>query len=184
VENHNSKIKNIVYIGRLESKKNIVNLVKAFNFLCSMFHVSCFMTLIGSPGYGYKTIKKEIDASPFRANINELGWLGREETAIHLADASILAFPSFYEGFGMPILESFASGTQVACSDIPALREVGGDIPLYFDPHNPKDIAEKLNELLTNEILRKQKVAQGLSYAKSWSWEASAKKTLDILMNL
>ena len=183
-KNYNSKLKTIIYIGRLESKKNIVNLIKTFNISksCKLQVASYKLILIGSPGYGYEAIKKEIDASPYKNDIIQTGWQDREEVAKHLHNATLFVFPSLYEGFGMPLLEAFATGTPVSCSDIPPLREVGADVPLYFNPRDPVDMAEKIQRLLTNPELQKQKSAEGLARAREFSWKRAAEKTLDILI--
>ena len=145
-----------------------------------MFHVSCFMTLIGPRGYGYEQIKKEIEASPYKNDIQELGWLDLETMTEYLKNAGVFVFPSLYEGFGMPLLESFAAGAPVVASDIPALREVGADVPLYANPDDPKSIANAAYTLLTDDALHTRKIAEGFRHAEKYSWREAAKRTLDI----
>ena len=177
-QNHNVKLKtNIVYIGRLEAKKNIVNLIKSFNILKKNYS----LILIGPQGYGYRQIKKEILASPYKNYIQELGWLPHEEVAKHLANARLFVFPSLYEGFGLPLLESFAAGTPAVCSDIPALKEVGGDCALYFNPRDPEDMAEKMRAMIQNSALRSESIERGKTHAKLFSWQRTAEKTFVIL---
>ena len=74
-----------------------------------------------------------------------------------------------------------ACGTAVACSDIPSLKEVGADVPLYFNANDPQDIAQKIILLLTDEALRRQKINQGLKRASEYTWQATAQKTWQVL---
>jgi glycosyltransferase involved in cell wall biosynthesis len=183
-----SKIKNdLLYIGRLENKKNIINLIKAFNIIKNNTSISHYpisniqLLLIGNPGFGYQAIKGEINASTYKTDIKELGWLDRKDIARHLCRATVFVLPSLYEGFGLPPLQAMACGAPVACSDIPPLREVGADVPVYFNPFDPNDIAKKIIKLIKNDDLRQEKIKAGMGRAKQFTWTKAARKTLEII---
>ncbi len=177
------KEKTILYIGRLEHKKNIINLIKAYNILKnSDFEFRILdLILIGLPGFGYTDIKREIDTSPYKNDIHELGWVNRDGLVDQLNQADLFVLPSLYEGFGLPLLEAMACGTLVACSDIPPLRAVGGDVPAYFNPADPQDMADKIKQLLTDDALQSKKTQQGLERVKLFTWEKAAQKTWEII---
>ena len=95
-------------------------------------------------------------------------------------DAMCFVFPSLYEGFGIPILEGFASGCPVLLSDSSCFPEIGGDAALYFDGNSREDIASKIIQVLEDEALRKDLIAKGYVQMKKFSWDTAAQKTLDI----
>ena len=87
---------------------------------------------------------------------------------------------SFYEGFGIPILEAMECGTPVITSNISSMPEVAGDAALLVNPHNIKEIAEKMNNIANSEILRKQLIENGFKRVKEFSWERTARETLKV----
>lgn len=100
------------------------------------------------------------------------------------SSAEMLVYPSFYEGFGLPLLEAFACGVPVITSRIGALLEIGRDAALFVDPFNTASIAEAIKALLSDHQLRIELVKKGLEWVKKFSWEESFKKTLDIYQTL
>jgi alpha-1,3-rhamnosyl/mannosyltransferase len=86
--------------------------------------------------------------------------------------------PSFEEGFGLPVLEAMAHGLPVVASSAASLREVGGDAGLYVDPHDPRDMAEKVRRAAEDRGLREQMITRGLSRASEFSWQRTAEMTL------
>jgi glycosyltransferase involved in cell wall biosynthesis len=89
--------------------------------------------------------------------------------------AECAAFPTLGEGFGIPVIEALAHGVPVAVSDIPVLREIGGQLPHYFDPHRPEDAARAIREACKDEQARRQ----GPSYAARFTWSAAAQGTYE-----
>jgi glycosyltransferase involved in cell wall biosynthesis len=96
------------------------------------------------------------------------------ESLWRLADCA--AFPTLAEGFGLPVLEAMARDVPVACSDIPVLREVGGDVPFYFDPHDPAAAARAIEAAMADG----EAVERGRRRVGEFSWERSAERTLDV----
>jgi len=131
---------------------------------------------------GHDTDGEPLRSAAVAAGVDEsVRLLGRRTTAeleglYALADCVVL--PSLHEGFGLPVLEAMARSVAVACSDIPALREVAGEAALYFDPRAPEQIAARISELLADEALAGQLRKLGAARASSFSWRAAAEGTL------
>ena len=98
-----------------------------------------------------------------------------------MSGAEVFVLPSLYEGFGMPLLEAMACGVPVVCSNTSSLPEVAGDSGLLFDPYSVESLVETLKQVLEDRDLRITLREKGLSRAKSFSWAACARKTLDVL---
>jgi alpha-1,3-rhamnosyl/mannosyltransferase len=121
--------------------------------------------------------------------VQELGlddvvlWLGPVEE-LHLpalySGATLFAFPSLYEGFGLPVLEAMACGTPVAASDSSSIPEVGGDAVLYFDPIDIGEMVETVGSLLHDDELQERCRALGLAQAARFSWDRTARQTLEV----
>ena len=95
--------------------------------------------------------------------------------------ADIFTLPSYYEGFGIPILEAMSADTAVACSNIPALKEVGGDACIYFNPEKKEDMAKKIFALISNNSEKEKLIKLGANNIKRFSWEKCAKNTWQVL---
>ncbi len=165
--------KYILSIGRLEKRKNIVNLVKSYiKMRQSNPSISEKLLLIGMPGFGYEEISKEISKSgKYKDDIIELGYVDKEFLPSIYSKSSLFVFPTLYEGFGIPILEAFASGVPVVCSKSSSLPEVAGNAAIFFDPENVSDIAEKIASVLKNNDLCKNMIVQGKSQLTSFTWD-------------
>ena len=171
----------IFYLGRLEAKKNLVNLVKAFDNLQNYGLQSTKLILAGKPGHRYKEIEKEIEDRGLRKKIIELGYVKEKDLPFWFSNAVALVFPSFLEGFGLPIIEAQACGCPVLAADSSSLPEIAGDCALYFNPKDEKDMAKKISEVLKNENLRQDLIKKGFTNIRRFSWKNSAEKTLKVL---
>lgn len=175
----------ILYIGRLEKKKNILNLVKAFNIFKEHNKDSPHkLVLVGSPGFGYEEIAKTISELNLNSDIIQTGWVPEEDLSYILSNAFAFIFPSFYEGFGIPLLEAMACGVPVVASFAASIPEVTGSGALLFDPHNVEDISGKITEIIQNDDLRKKLIDLGIARAKNFSWAKCAKRTLEVFNSL
>ncbi|HRY36469.1 MAG TPA: glycosyltransferase family 1 protein [Candidatus Magasanikbacteria bacterium] len=172
----------LIYLGRLEEKKNILGLIKAFSFFKK--EVDAQLVLVGGPGVGFEKIEKEIEINPCRQDIILTGWLTEKETAQMLNQATVFVFPSFYEGFGLPMLEAFACGLPVIAAKGHSLEEIGKEATIYFDPNNIAEIKEKMKIFFADENRRLICKNSGLELVKNYSWEKTAINTAKILNGL
>jgi glycosyltransferase involved in cell wall biosynthesis len=116
-------------------------------------------------------------------SIEVTGWIPREDLYRLYAGAHAFIYPSTFEGFGMPVLEALAAGIPVACSDIPPLREVADEAALFFDPVDEPAIAAALERIMSDEPLRQKLAAAGPERARAFTWQRSARQTLETLQS-
>lgn len=171
----------LMSVGRLEEKKNTKRIVEAFDLIKKQF--DCQLLLVGKPGTGYEAVERAIAQSVNQQDIMRPGFLTNEELTALYQDARVFLFPSLYEGFGIPVLEAMACGTPVLAARGTALEEVGGTAALYADPHRAEDIAAQALKFLTDENLRREKIAAGLNHVKNFSWRRTAALTYEVLKN-
>lgn len=167
----------LLYVGGHAPHKNLSRLVAAFAKLASQF--SDLQLLI--VGWGTtKLISQTRDVIMAYQLQNRVLLLPNTLTAEQLSHlyrhCRLFVYPSLYEGFGLPVLEAMAHGAAVACSNTSSIPEVGGDIPLYFNPYSVDEITQTLYRALTDENLRAQLRSKGVSRASLFSWEKTAKK--------
>ncbi|HEB01487.1 MAG TPA: glycosyltransferase family 1 protein [Candidatus Portnoybacteria bacterium] len=171
----------ILSIGRLEIRKNIIGLIRAFNKLKKEENHPHQLVLVGGPGYGHQQILDEINHSPFKKEIVLTNYVSEEEKASLLSRADIFVFPSFYEGFGLPILEAMAAHCPVITSNISSLPEVAGQAALLVTPKKVDEIAEAMTKLIKDKDLKLRLVAKGIDNIKRFSWSKCAQETWQIL---
>ncbi|NMC51229.1 glycosyltransferase family 4 protein [Candidatus Kuenenbacteria bacterium] len=163
--------KQILYIGRVEEKKNIRNLIKGFQIF-SKEHPDCKLILAGKIDERFKIYDLGLK------NIELLNYITEEKKHELLRESAVLVLVSKEEGFGFPILEAFDFGLPVVASDIPVLREIGGDACLYAKPDSPEDIATSLEKIISDEKLQAQLITAGHDRLKQFNWPDTAEKIL------
>jgi len=176
----------LFYIGRLEEKKNIVGMIKAYAILRQEKGIRHQFILAGRPGFGYEKIKEAIAKLPseIQRDVIELGYVDQKTYINYLKNASILFFCTFFEGFGLPLLEAMASGVPVVASNCTSIPEITGKAAVLVDPTKHFEMAVALSRVIHNKGLQKALISKGLTRASLYSWEKTAKKTLEILENL
>ncbi|MBI2990148.1 MAG: glycosyltransferase family 4 protein [Candidatus Magasanikbacteria bacterium] len=176
----------ILSIGRLEEKKNTLRVIQAFNAIKKTVEKKLSesqLVLVGKPGHGYESVKRAIDSSPYKADIIELGWVSEQELPYILKEAVVFLFPSLHEGFGLPVLEAFASGTPAIVSKDSASAEIASSAALSVDPLNVEDISDALILLLKDFERREQYKKRGFQRLQDFSWGKAARKTADLLLD-
>jgi len=171
----------ILFIGRLESKKNINGLVKAFELLKKKYRVPHKLILVGPRGYGYNNSKFKIQNSKFGADIIEKGYVSEDEKWTLLKNADLFILPSFYEGFGMPILEAQAADCPVITSNLSSMPEIAGEGAVLIEPDNIEQIVQMVYKVISDKELKGRLIGQGRQNVKKFSWEKCAQETLKIL---
>lgn len=165
----------IFYVGNAHPHKNIEGLIKVFLILKRRYK-NLSLVLSGQDNYFWKKIKSENQNN----GIIYTGFVTDQELVALYKSAKAFVMPSIEEGFGIPILEAMGSSCPVISSDRGALREVGGDAALYFDPESLEDMIKKISDVLEDETLRKGLVNRGVKRVKDFSWEKLAKQTLEV----
>ena len=174
-----------LYIGRLEKKKNVQCLVEAFSILKeNNKNLSEKLVLIGNPGFGYDEIKYLMEELCIYNDIITLGWVEEKDLPYFVSEAEAFVFPSFYEGFGIPIIQAMACETPVLLSNIEVFHEIAENSALFFDQFNPNDLADKMAMILNNEELRRELIAKGKKLSSNFSWRKCAIETLKELNSL
>jgi glycosyltransferase involved in cell wall biosynthesis len=166
----------VLNVGAIQRRKNIVGLVEAFETLEPGWR----LVLAGSFGYGSADILARIEQSPSRERISVLGYVSPDELARWYSRATIFAFPSLDEGFGMPVLEAMAAGTPVVTSTRSALPEVAGDAAILVDPGDTESLGGALRLLARKEDLRRDLAGRGMARARLFTWEKAARETWDV----
>lgn len=172
-----------LYVGRLELKKNILGILKAFDLFKGMHKSAHKLVLVGSFGFGGEKIKEAIAKHRYKNDIVLTGWVDEKKKNYLLANADIFLFPSMYEGFGLPILEAQSVGLPLITSCISSMPEVAGKGAILVSPHNSKEIAGAMIRIITDENLRNDLIEKGRENLKRFSWKDCAKKTLEIIVS-
>jgi glycosyltransferase involved in cell wall biosynthesis len=137
------------------------------------------LVLPGYPTWHEADLRERVEALGLRDDVRFPGWLSEEEVEGLWGVADAFAYPSLYEGFGLPVLEAMARGVPVACSNASSLPEVAGDAALLFDPRAETDIAAAVERLLTDRVEAQRLRALGVERARQFSWERTARLTLE-----
>lgn len=162
----------LLFIGRLEERKNIVRIIEAFEILKEAHGIPHELVLAGKPGYGYEKIRDKIRDTGY--GIREMGYVSEEEKFALLKNADVFLFPTLYEGFGLPVLEAQAIGVPVVTSETSSLPEIGGKGALYADPSSAADIAEKTWKMLSSKGLRDDIMEKGRGNVRRFGWDRCA----------
>ncbi|MDO8599435.1 MAG: glycosyltransferase family 1 protein [bacterium] len=173
----------ILYVGRLEHKKNVVRMVEAFTAIASR-HPHVRLVLAGSPGYGHEEVMAAIARSPVADRIATPGWIDRAQYHQLLASSTVFLFPTLGEGFGLPIIEAFAAGAPVITSTGGAHEEVSGGAALLVSATDGRAIADALDRLLSDDRLRQNLVERGRHRAEEFTWDRSAARTWEALKSV
>ena len=166
----------ILFVGALQRRKNIARLVEAFEQAAPDWQ----LVLAGARGFGAEEILARIQASSRRTGIQVLGYVPDARLENLYSRASVFAFPSLDEGFGMPVLDAMAHGVPVLTSNASALPEVSGDAALLVDPTDVASIAGGLRQLTADPGLREQLAKRGLARSRKFAWETAVEKTWSV----
>lgn len=179
----------LLYVGRLEPKKNILNLVKGYEKALTLNpspeqgEGSRPMLVLAGREIDIREVDEYLAKRPeLKKRIRFLGFFDEADKAALYAGAKLFLFPTLYEGFGLPILEAQAAGTPVITSNTASNPEIAGQGAVLVNPDSPYEIAEAIKSLWSNNSLREEKIRLGYENVKRFSWEETAKKTLEKLL--
>jgi glycosyltransferase involved in cell wall biosynthesis len=157
-------------VGTAEPRKDLPGLVRAFGEVASR-HGDLFLVLAGPPGWDEERLASSIATSPARARIVRTGWVEQPELAALLAGATLLAYPSLYEGFGFPPLQAMRAGVPVVATRAGSLPEVLGDAALMVEPGDHEGLVAALDACLGDASLRARLTEAGAAWSARFSWE-------------
>jgi glycosyltransferase involved in cell wall biosynthesis len=169
-----------LFVSTLEPRKNVIGLIEAFNYLKQNHKIEHQLVLIGQTGWKYQPILEAINQSPYHAEIHHLNYLTDDLVALFYRQAEAFIYPSFYEGFGLPVLEAMTLGAPVITSNSSSLPEITGDSALLINPNDPMELAEAMVSLIGDRVLRDNLIFKGKDQASKFSWEKTAQATLSV----
>jgi|YNPBryBLVA2012_1023415.scaffolds.fasta_scaffold00112_13 glycosyltransferase involved in cell wall biosynthesis len=175
----------VLYAGAIRPQKNVPRLVEAFAVLRGDLenhpvYKDLRLIIIGDEIARYPAVRHAVIKTRVEHVVRFLGFLPFETLRVFYQSAAVFAFPSLYEGFGLPPLEAMACGTPVVTSNLSSLPEVTGEAAVLVNPENVFDIARGLREALLNEALRRELIRRGMQQARRFSWEATARQVLEV----
>jgi alpha-1,3-rhamnosyl/mannosyltransferase len=170
----------LLFVSTLEPRKNVTGVLKAFELVVDWGYAG-HLVLVGRWGWRTETIRDEFESSPVRDRMIHLDYVERSEIPFLYRGADALLFPSWLEGFGLPLLEAMACGAPVITSGRSAMPEVAGPAAVYVDPASPHGIASAATSLVTDPDHRNRLVALGFERAKAFSWDRAAEATAETL---
>ena len=168
----------ILYLGTIEPRKNIERIVKAFKNYKKEVKDDLKLVIVGNKGWKYDNIMKLIES--MGTDIIITGYIDEEDKIPIYKLAQFFAFPSLYEGFGMPVLEAMAAGVPVVTSNVSSLPEVAGDAAILVDPLSEDEIFEAYKKIRSDSNYREEMIQKGYEQAKKYQWKYSAKKLEEI----
>jgi len=172
----------LLYVGTLQPRKNLARLVDAFTRLAGDPALTGVqLVLAGKPGWLADDLAPRVARLGLAGRVLFPGYIADADLPALLSGALAFAFPSLYEGFGIPVLEAQSCGVPVMTSNNSSLPEVAGDAALLVDPHDVDAIAEAMRRLVTDDALRAELVRRGFENVKRFSWEKCARETLAVL---
>ena len=169
----------VLSVGRLNARKNLIGLLRAFEQVRPGLAEPAQLVIAGPRDFQADALDRAIASSACANDVLRVGAVSGEDLPVLLSGATAFAYPSLFEGFGLPPLEAMACGVPVICSNTTSLPEVVGDAALTFDPFRADDIAAALGRVLTDPALRADLIARGQARAARFSWRAAAEHTLE-----
>lgn len=166
-------------MGTLQPRKNYVRLIRAFVRLPIKETV---LVIAGGRGWLYEEVLQEAARFPDRVRV--LGFVEDADLPALYRGACLFVMPSFYEGFGLPVLEAMACGVPVVCSRASSLPEVAGDAALLINPHDEEGLVEAMQRVLEDEGLRAKMRERGLARSAAFTWDRATRQLLGVMRAL
>src|SRR5678815_3400867 len=170
----------ILFVGTIEPRKNLHQLVTAFDQMLRNTSLSPRLVIAGGKGWMMNDFGQFIDKKGLTDRVCLTGYLQDEDLCALYSSCAAFIYPSLYEGFGLPPLEAMACGAPVITSRVPALMETVGNAARLIDPKSTSDMAQAMTELLSDEKAREHYAELGKSHVKQFSWEQTALKTFEV----
>ncbi len=170
----------LLFVGNPKPHKNLEGLLRAYAAAITTSDIEENLTCVGDRGNHSDELRRLCSTLEIGDRVQLIGHVSRSDLACLYRAASLLLFPSLYEGFGLPVVEAMASATPVLASDVPAVREVAGNAADFFDPNDVDTMKTALLRLLGDPERQAELVTRGLERAREFSWQQCARQTLAI----
>jgi glycosyltransferase involved in cell wall biosynthesis len=163
-----------LFTGGIHPRKNLMNLLKAFSLFKKWQQSNMKLLVAGRLAWDYESVLEKLKSYRYRDDVVLLGYQPDDELARITAGAYALVYPSFFEGFGLPVIEAMQSEVPVITSNTSSMPEIGGDAALYADPTKPDEIAKHMQHIYRDEILRTALIEKGKEQAAKFNWDKAA----------
>lgn len=174
----------ILSLGTNEPRKNTLALLQAYEKAVGKLPLPYALVIAGATGWKNKVVEYYVNQSPAKKNIHMIGYVNEEDKETLLRETSLCVYPSFYEGFGFPVLEAIQAGVPVITSNRSSLMEIVGSAGYTINPHHPEEITNGIVYLLTDTRLRDSLIAKGKTEAALFSWKKAGEEWLHLLEKL
>jgi glycosyltransferase involved in cell wall biosynthesis len=169
----------LLYIGTLEPRKNIVSAIKAFKKVCSGKPDLVFV-IAGKKGWYYRDIVRSVRELKLKDRVIFTGFVDEEEKPYLLAGSKLFIYPSFYEGFGIPVLEALSCGIPTVTSNVSSIPEITGDAAILIDPHDEHALYNAIMLLLNDSEMYRTLQSKSVEQSKKFKWKDAAEKVMNL----
>jgi glycosyltransferase involved in cell wall biosynthesis len=173
-----------LYAGAIHPRKNLINLLKGFSWFKKRHRSGMKLILAGRMAWGTDEFTGLMQTYKYREDVLTVGYVPDAELQLLMGAAYAVVYPSYWEGFGLPVLEGMQSGVPVITSSNSSMPEIGGDAAIYCDPGDPEAMGKAMGLLYKDENYRSVLVSKGLERAAMFSWDASARKLNEIFRSV
>lgn len=170
---------NILLFGASDKRKNTKGFIEAFLHFCDHSDAEHSLTIVGLSNKADILAFKEFQSHPYFSRLKFLKFVDSSELRLLFARSGVLAYPSFYEGFGIPVLEGFATGCIILASNTTSIPEVGGEAAIYFNPREKIDMSRAMSMLYFNKALQRDLRLKGMRRFNHFSWKMVAIRTFE-----
>jgi glycosyltransferase involved in cell wall biosynthesis len=174
----------VLYVGRSDPYKNLPLLIESFSEARQKAPFPIQLKILGPPDPRYPEAGQRVKALGMEAAISWVGYQASSVLVKAYQDADVVVLPSRYEGFGLPVVEAMACGAPMLCSDIPVLKEIGGQAAFYTPLDNGPELANGILRVLTDNELRRNMIQFGFEQARQFTWTAAARQTIALYHEL
>jgi len=174
----------ILNVSMITPRKNLITLIKAFKLLRDSKNIKCQLVIAGGKGWWYEDVFKTVSALRLEDEVIFTGYVPDEDLLYLYNAATLFAYPSLYEGFGLPILEAMSCGCPVVASNVSSIPEVCEDAALMINPKDVEELSQAMYKLIIEGSLRQMLIKKGLERVKQFSWRKTAEQTLEIYNKL
>lgn len=183
-QRHSLRERYLLFVGTLQPRKNVARILAAYQQLPPALRADVQLVVAGRTGWQTTELVAALRAAGAAGHVRWLDYVPQADLRALYQGASAFVFPSLYEGFGLPVLEAFASGIPVVCSNVTSLPEVAGDAALQVDPTDVDALAAAMQSLVTDTVLAAALCRRGLARAREFTWERCADATFGILRSM